>query len=168
MDGDGNKYLMQVMSRSSSNFRNLNQDLHVILYNGNMLFDYIVSSREVRPYNTGHWHKIVSSDESEFLEWIYDIYTSILSEERESSYYEDYNMYIGFKVGHILAIDLSKALSFFNEFKSNQIITKDNLVSIKMEIDLLIIQCTSFINKLSKLYHYWDSIIKKYDDDIKL
>lgn len=168
MDADKDKKLMQIMSRSSSNFRNLNQDLHVILYTGNILCDYIVASRELRPYNTGSWYKIVSSDESEFLEWINDIYTSILTEERETSYYENYDMYIGFKVGHILAIDLSKALAFFNEFKSNEIITTDNLVSLNMEIELLIIQCTSFINKISKLYRYWDNVIAKYNKDIKL
>lgn len=159
--------LTNLMESSSANFRNLNSSLHMVLFLNTQLFDYLPITREIRPYNSGHWYKILDGKYDNFLNYLENIYYAIDPLKPENKE-EEYTIMIGYKVENILSIDLDKMIGYLSEI--TRVISEDNLYNINMkdfdqETRILITECYEFSKRLSEIYQYWDCICPIKVDD---
>lgn len=149
---DNSDDITRAISRSSAMFRSLNADVHTVLFFDDYIFDYIVDTREVRPYNTGYWFQFKKDGKyKHILEYISDISEiSYIDGDGHSG-----EFVYGFVSGNIVAININnliKMLEGFVGYCSRSDCKNTNCDTTKITLA----ECVELKKLLEKKYDYWD------------
>lgn len=158
--------LREMYNVSISNFKNLNQLIHVVLFCEDRVFDYIPDTYEIRPYNTVTWTKIRDDHYDDLFNLIGEIYKSLTDSFDTIDEINEIGIdfAIGIRSKQILAIDLNKMMSLYKDFPISQEISGVyNITELSVESKMIASQCKMLIRNLTELYSFWEFISATYD-----
>lgn len=152
------KELKNTISRSSASFRSLNSEFHMVIFFDRCVFDYIPSTRELRPYNSGYWTKLTDDYEC-VLDYLNTLFNEIKKEDLENNY-----IIHGFVMDSIIAIDLNKVIQYLKTMKQVDKIVKGledppTWYNLSCNHDAILKQCLRLQNILCIEYGYWERVL---------
>lgn len=154
--------IIRTISRSCSNFRLLNQELHMVLFFGSCIYDFIPQSREIRPYNSCHWYKIEEdSGYDKALDYLSSIYAEFEDRNNSGEGCDDLTIALGIKVDSIIAIDLEKTIKFLKNFSREINTDSDEFETVMDETNVLIEECDKLMSHMKTTYEFWDERLLK-------
>lgn len=154
------KRMNEIFDISISNFKSMNQQLHMVLFYKHRIFDFMPDDCKVRPFNAVKWYPIDQEQYEDFINLMKAICESILDHQDENFSDVSYGIMIGVKSKNILAIDIEKVEQLYREYRTE---IKEPSTEEIIGAGIIASQCRMLMMYLDEIYDFWESILKYID-----